>query len=559
MPQSGPGAKPGTAATNIMTGTIRSPKDISAALASAATAAVSHAEYVVNAVAAGKGSPDSAATSGAFVPTAIPGLNRARINMEPEALPSPVEPRASHMDSGDVETAIPRMSFRDVVSLHPHSSTGESARHADGEAPSSRGTLAVASDHDHERRGGHAPNPFHHKYHLSPVDTTDSEEAADLVLHLIHADATVRTTPAEALAHPFFWSTARKFLFLQTVSESTVVNGDRAVGKHAAFAADIQTRFLARLPSGCTAWGPLFPAPPALGPKGWQSPKWRNRRPEEYESSYAGPFNMYALLRFVRNFYVHGPEHVRGGLFESLPHVEAYLLSSWPWLVTEVYRVDQMHGGVYSALSLAGGAGRGTALTGGGVDADLDAIADADAAVASLVLEGEGAARTSSGKAGYEGDEAGGASAGGEPEYRDGEAAGEEVTHRPYLPHAARKQYHRNRRDSFIGLTGESPLSADDRLDVPASDDGGVGSPVRGHGSPAFHRERHYPRPPYVAAAAHTGGGGGGRGGIERGYIYSPAELEAYLPSDDEHTGGGGRTPYRSRTRSRRAMTPRYD
>ena len=78
----------------------------------------------------------------------------------------------------------------------------------------------------------------------------DYDEAADLIAGLLDPDPRVRLTPQEALSHPFFWSPSQKFLLVTLVSETTVVRQDRAVGPDAAFAADIQARFLARLPPG---------------------------------------------------------------------------------------------------------------------------------------------------------------------------------------------------------------------------------------------------------------------------------------------------------------------
>jgi len=78
----------------------------------------------------------------------------------------------------------------------------------------------------------------------------DHEEAADLVASLLDSNPRSRITPQEALAHPFFWSVSQKFFLVTLVSESTVVQQDHASGAHAAFAADIQSRFLARLPPG---------------------------------------------------------------------------------------------------------------------------------------------------------------------------------------------------------------------------------------------------------------------------------------------------------------------
>jgi hypothetical protein len=60
----------------------------------------------------------------------------------------------------------------------------------------------------------------------------DHEEAADLVSSLIDPVHAARMAPADALAHPFFWSVTRKFLLITLVSEGTVVQQAHAVGRH---------------------------------------------------------------------------------------------------------------------------------------------------------------------------------------------------------------------------------------------------------------------------------------------------------------------------------------
>ena len=111
--------------------------------------------------------------------------------------------------------------------------------------------------------------------------------------------------------------------------------------------------------TGSTAWSPFFPLPPGTGAAGWDSPLWPHRDPIAYEAVYAGPYSMYSLVRWTRNLYIHGPDHVRTGLFASMAQLEAYILGAFPWLVVELWRVDQMHGGSFTAqtLSDAGGVG----------------------------------------------------------------------------------------------------------------------------------------------------------------------------------------------------------
>jgi serine/threonine protein kinase len=101
---------------------------------------------------------------------------------------------------------------------------------------------------------------------LAPAaDTLDYEEAADLVSGLLSPDLSLRLTPAVALKHPFFWRVTQKFLLITLVSETVVVQQDRAFGEHAAFATDLQACFLSRLPRGasCSAEAnSLIPPPP---------------------------------------------------------------------------------------------------------------------------------------------------------------------------------------------------------------------------------------------------------------------------------------------------------
>ena len=378
-------------------------------------------------------------------------------------------------------------------------------------------------------------NPWHHQYHVSVVDTVDYEEAADLVSGLINPDVSQRIAPAEALAHPFFWSTARKFLFLQTVSESTVVNGDRAVGRHAAFAADLQTRFLARLPPGATTWAELFPPPAALGPDGWRSALWHNKGPEEYERNYYGPYNMYALLRFVRNFYVHGPEHLRMRLFQSLPHLQAYLLSAWPWLVIEVYRVDQMHGGKYTTLTLAGGNGAVATLAGGGVDADIDAVNMGGNVAATLVaapstsdlpgVVGSGGSSAAASPAGDDDDDRG---HGGGRDDDDGGGwgrGGGRGGGRWGRPHVG---------GPLARTRGPPPPpihGGDD--DGDASDSGGGGMLPLPSEVPVHPRSPLAPPPPTSHGPPSSGGGGGGAGGASSGGRSRPRRDSFVLRAED--------------------------
>lgn len=92
---------------------------------------------------------------------------------------------------------------------------------------------------------------------------------------------------------------------------------------------------------------------------------------------------MYSLVRWCRNLYIHGPEHVRTGLFSSAAQLEAYILGAFPWLIVELWHVDQLHGGSFTAQTLADAGG-----VGGSADSDYNlqgkTIAEALAASASV-------------------------------------------------------------------------------------------------------------------------------------------------------------------------------
>lgn len=371
--------------SRIVSGAGVNPREISAALASSASAAKSAQDTIgtllrVSEDARTRSSvtttSPTAASSTAPVAERVavrefqhaPTADRSRdalpvIHTDAPPLRVPLEPRASHMDTGDfvrqtelASRGSTAASFRDTL-LH-----GVPATSATVAAPGSR-TMPG--------------QPFFHQHYTTVTDTVDHEEAVNLIASLIDPNPDRRMLPADALAHPFFWSTARKFLLITLASEGTVVQQASAVGHHAAFASEIQRRFMARMPTGVTTWGPLYPCPPGCGASGWSSPLWHHREPIAYEAVYNGPYSMYSLIRFSRNLYVHGPEHVRLGLFESSGQLEAHILSAFPWLVLEIWLADQALGGRFTRETLAGGSSQAV-VADAGVDADYDVVASTE-------------------------------------------------------------------------------------------------------------------------------------------------------------------------------------
>jgi hypothetical protein len=334
------------------------PGAISRASATAAEWTTRVAQGLATAAADAELSPP--ASSSAHMP---PGISAAAACMEDAP-----DPRASHSFStlGLVPTR--------AKGLLPGSGSSLEVVDIDGEPTQPRSldfaaTLRVTASRKHDLT-------LHQNY-VQVADSTDFFEAADLVAGLTNPDHSTRTLPQEALAHAFFWSTSRKFLLVAMASEGTVVQNNKASGRHAAFAAGLQTACLRHLPAH-GRWAAVLPPPAATGSAGWSHPSWSHREPASYEALYAGPFSCYGLLRYVRNLYVHGPSSVREGLFLSQAHLEAWVLSAFPWLIVELLRVDrEVNGGRFTAQALSSGSAR-VIVGDQGVDAEMDAGAAGD-------------------------------------------------------------------------------------------------------------------------------------------------------------------------------------
>lgn len=160
---------------------------------------------------------------------------------------SPVAASGSSSDGTPTPAPAARGASSYVGALR-RSSTSSPGRPAPGSHLDAIATAAAAARHELRRAQLSASAAA--LAAAQTADTLDHEEAADLAAGLLSPDTAARLTPAAALAHPFFWRVTQKFILITLISESTVVEQDRATGEHAAFAADIQARFLARLPRG---------------------------------------------------------------------------------------------------------------------------------------------------------------------------------------------------------------------------------------------------------------------------------------------------------------------
>ncbi len=188
---------------------------------------------------------------------------------------------------------------------------------------------------------------------LTRKNTTAAIEAADLIAGLLqrpNAQLSVGSRVRRGLAHPLFWTVQEKFQLISSVSEGLEVNQHLVPNVHQRiFATDIQSTFIGYL-NGDTTWAAHMTPPAAMGPDGWDNSRlWPFKSPALYEATYAGPFNMYSLVRFVRNLYVHGASHVRVGVFASTADITAHVLTCFPWLPLALWQVDARHGGHFTS------------------------------------------------------------------------------------------------------------------------------------------------------------------------------------------------------------------
>ncbi|KAA0165765.1 hypothetical protein FNF31_01742 [Cafeteria roenbergensis] len=127
---------------------------------------------------------------------------------------------------------------------------------------------------------------------------------------------------------------------------SGALRGNGAMSaEDAAYAADIQATFARQV--GGTVWGPLFPPPPGL--VAWEEAQAASggtlySTPEQYEATFSGFYNFYALVRYCRNLYAHSATLARLGVFESTMAVEDHIADSFPWLFLQLWRIDSRHG-----------------------------------------------------------------------------------------------------------------------------------------------------------------------------------------------------------------------
>ena len=132
------------------------------------------------------------------------------------------------------------------------------------------------------------------------------------------------------MEHPFFWADHSKMDFLCKVSERIPVISNRDT--HSTnFLDEFKDVVDERLPGG--QWSNQLPTRPSWGDG--------QRTPQQASSGNEG--TTLGLIRFTRNIWTHRIQNIAKGHFASEVEVCNILLGSFPWMVTEIYRLSEKH------------------------------------------------------------------------------------------------------------------------------------------------------------------------------------------------------------------------
>ena len=144
-----------------------------------------------------------------------------------------------------------------------------------------------------------------------------------------------RPTIKEVKQHPFYWSDNKKLEFICKVSGRIpkAVARDQCEQTIAAEFSNIITHKLGGLP-----WFHLLPQRSKWGCGNQKTPQ------QQFHTGVDG--SSIGLLRFIRNVWVHRVQNIRDGHWTSEEEIIKAFLRSFPWLVTELYRlcVRYLHG-----------------------------------------------------------------------------------------------------------------------------------------------------------------------------------------------------------------------
>ena len=132
------------------------------------------------------------------------------------------------------------------------------------------------------------------------------------------------------MEHPFFWTDYSKMDFLCKVSERIRSILNRDIGS-TNFLDEFKDVVNAKLPGG--QWSAQLPTRPSWGDN--------QKTPQQASSGHEG--TTLGLIRFTRNMWTHRVQNVAKGHFASEGEICNILLGSFPWMVTEIYRLSEKH------------------------------------------------------------------------------------------------------------------------------------------------------------------------------------------------------------------------
>ena len=132
------------------------------------------------------------------------------------------------------------------------------------------------------------------------------------------------------MEHPFFWADYSKMEFLCKVSERIpgILNRDiNSIN----FLDEFKDVVDEKLPDN--QWSSQLPTRSSWG--------GNQKTPQQASSGNEG--TTLGLLRFTRNMWTHRIQNIAKGHFDSEGQICDILLGSFPWMVTEIYKLSEKH------------------------------------------------------------------------------------------------------------------------------------------------------------------------------------------------------------------------
>ena len=149
-----------------------------------------------------------------------------------------------------------------------------------------------------------------------------------------------RPSVHKVMEHPFFWVDHSKMDFLCKVSERIPNISDRDIDS-TNFLDEFKDVVHAKLlPGG--QWCTYLPTRRSWGDN--------QKTPQQASSGHEG--TTLGLIRFTRNIWTHRVQNIRKRHFASEGEICEILLGSFPWMVTEIYRLSEKHFASYLIIWL---------------------------------------------------------------------------------------------------------------------------------------------------------------------------------------------------------------